>query len=101
MQLKGWQNAGCSSYRRPRLGRETGEAKGLSKLWEIVKDREVWCAAVHRVAKSATHVSLSNQATVIWASADLGAQWDNGAPCGHAWFCTSTLGEWRVIQVVW
>ena len=22
-----------------------------SKLWEIVKDREVWCAAVHRVAK--------------------------------------------------
>ena len=73
----------------------------LRKLWEIVKDREVWCAAVHRVAKSGTHVSLSNQATVIWASADLGAQWDNGAPCGHAWFCTSTLGEWRVIQVVW
>ena len=24
----------------------------LSKLWEIVKDREVWRAAVHRVAKS-------------------------------------------------
>ena len=24
----------------------------LSKLREIVKDREVWCAAVHRVAKS-------------------------------------------------
>ena len=73
----------------------------LSKLRDIVMDREAWCAAVHRVAKSGTHVSLSNQATVIWASADLGAQWDNGAPCGHAWFCTSTLGEWRVIQVVW
>ena len=26
----------------------------LSKLQEIVKDREVWCAAVHEVAKSWT-----------------------------------------------
>ena len=26
----------------------------LSKLWEMVKEREVWHAAVHRVAESQT-----------------------------------------------
>ena len=26
----------------------------LSKLWEIVKNRESWCAAVHGVRKSGT-----------------------------------------------
>ena len=29
----------------------------LSKLWEIVKDREVQCAAVHGVSKSRTRLS--------------------------------------------
>ena len=30
----------------------------LSQLWEIVKDRETWRAAVHGVAKSRTQVKL-------------------------------------------
>ena len=29
----------------------------LSKLWEMVKDRETWNAAVHVVAKSLTRLS--------------------------------------------
>ena len=33
----------------------------VSKLWEMVKDREAWCAAVHGVAKSWTRLGLSDE----------------------------------------
>ena len=36
----------------------------LSKLWEMVKDRETWCAAVHGLLRSQTW--LTNWTTNIW-----------------------------------
>ena len=36
----------------------------LSKLWEVVKERKAWHAAVHRVAKSWTQLSDQMTTTI-------------------------------------
>ena len=33
----------------------------VNKLWDIVEDREAWCATIHRVARAGHHLAIEQQ----------------------------------------